>query len=201
MDTRRKEENRRIVYFIGTVLAGLIAGSAYLGYRHRVQAPERLAKHTRAWFESPRVMSKVLLDRYGPPSILAPNVASWYEQEPFKRITVHGDSPENYLEQAVGHQAQPAAVERVREFGQGVKVDLIGEEISARSNSEALNLLALNLANEVASGGRSPEAARDLYEKTVKLAAAGKSSPYTEKLLFEPYRFVPQERMPHMIGY
>lgn len=201
METRRKAENRRIVYFIGLVLAAMAAGTAYMGYRHRVMAPQRLAAHTRAWFDSPRVMSQVLMDRYGPPSVFAPNVVSWYEVEPWKRITIHGDSPDDFLEQAVGYQAQPAAVERVRDFGQGVRVDLIGEEISARSNSEALNLLALNLANEVASGGRSPEDAREFYESTVKLAAAGKASPYMEKLLFEPYRFVPQERMPHLIGY
>lgn len=201
MHTRPKAEDRRIVYFVAAALAVLVAGGAYMGYRQRVLAPQRLAAHTRAWFDSPRVMSRVLLDRYGPPSVLAPNAVSWYQQEPWKRITVHGDSPENYLEQAVGYQAKPGAVARLKEFGQGVRVDLISEELSARSNSEALNLLALNLANDVASGGRSPREAREYYLRSIKLAAAGKTMPYMEKLMFEPYRYVPQERMPSLIGY
>jgi len=201
MHTRSRAENRRLTAFVSVVLTALIAGGATIGYRHYIQAPRRLEAHTRAWFERPRVMSQVLMDRYGPPSVLEPKAASWYSREPYKRITVHGDSPENYLEQAVGYQAEPEAVERVRAFGQGVRLDLISEELTVRSNSEPMNLLALNLANEVAKGGRSPEEAKSLYARTVKLAAAGKSSPYTEKLLFEPYRFLPQERMPDRFGY
>lgn len=201
MDTRGREEDRRLVALIAISLAAVIGGGGYLAYRQHVLAPQRLAAHTRAWFEGPRTMAKVLLDRHGPPSVFARDAVSWYQVEPFKRITIHGDSPENYLEQAVGYQAKPGAADRVKAFGLGVRVDLVSEELSARGNSEALNLLALNLANDVASGGRSPRDARGFYERTVKLAAAGKSSPYMEKLLFEPYRFLPQERMPHMIGY
>lgn len=197
----RRTEDRRIVVFVAAALAVLVAGAAYMGWRQRVLAPQRLAAHTRAWFDSPRTMSKVLLDRYGPPSVLPPNAVSWYGVEPFKRVTVHGDSPENYLETAVGYQAKEGAEARLRAFGEGVRIDRIREEISARGNSEALNLLALNLANEVASGGRSPADAREYYRRTVRLAASGKASPYMEKLLFEPYRFVPQERVPNLIGY
>lgn len=201
METQEKEENQLSVYFIVAAIAIVVAGSAYLGYRHRVEAPKRLEAHTRTWFDSPRVMAQVLMDRYGPPSVLSPGVATWYEREPWKRITVHGDSPDKYLEQSVGYQARPAAVAALREFGQGVRVDLILEEMSARSNAEGLNYLALNLANDVASGKRSPKEARDFYRRTVKLAASGKSSPYLERLLFEPYRYVPQERMPNLVGY
>lgn len=201
MGTRKKEENKPVFYFIAAMLAAAVAGSVYFGYRHRIEAPKRLEAHARTWFESPRIMSRVLMERYGPPSVLAPEVATWYEREPWKRITVHGDAPENYLEQTVGYRTRPSAVAPLRKFGQGIRIDLIKEELSARSNTEALNFLALNLANEVAAGRRSPKEARDFYLRTEKLAAAGKSSPYTERLLFEPYRFVPQERSINTLGY
>lgn len=197
----RATEDRRIAAFTAAALAILVAGGVFMAWRQRALAPQRLAAHTRAWFDSPRAMAKVLLDRHGPPSLMPPNAASWYGVEPFKRITVHGDSPENYLEEAVGYQAKEGAVARLRELGLGVRVDQIREEISARGNSEALNLLTLNLANDVASGGRTPREAREFYRRTLRLAASGKSSPYMERLLFEPYRFVPQERTPNLIGY
>jgi hypothetical protein len=201
MDTQEKVENQRVVYFIAAALAVVVVGSAYLGYRHRVLAPKRLEAATRTWFDSPRVLSQVLLDRYGPPNVIAPQAATWYERQPWKRITVHGDSPDKYLENTVGYLAKPAAVAALREFGQDIRLDLVQEEISARSNAEALNYLALNLADDVASGKRSPKQARSFYLRTIKLAASGKSSPYMERLLFEPHRFVPQERMPNLIGY
>lgn len=201
MDTQGKEENQRVVYFIAAALAVVVAGGAYLGYRHRVQAPQRLEAAARTWFDSPRVMSQVLMERYGPPSVITPQAAIWYERPPWKRISVHGGSPDKYLEHTVGYQARPAAAALLREFGQDIRIDLLNEEMSARSNAEALNILALNVAHEVASGKRSPKEARNFYSATVKLAAAGKSSPYLDYLRFEPYRFVPQERMPSLIGY
>lgn len=201
MDAQEKDENQRTVYLIAAALAVVVAGSAYLGYRHRVQAPKRLEAATHTWFESPRMMAKVLMERHGPPSVITPQAVTWYERQPWKRITVHGDSPDKYLEHTVGYQARPAAVAALREFGEGVRVDLVAEEMSARSNAEALNTLALNLAHDIASGKRGPREARVFYSKTLKLAAAGKTSPYMEYLRFEPYRFVPQERLPSLIGY
>jgi hypothetical protein len=47
-----------------------------------------------------------------------------------------------------------------------------------------MNFLALNLVDEIATGARSVEDARDFYSKTARLSKAGKSSAYMEGLLF-----------------
>ena len=47
-----------------------------------------------------------------------------------------------------------------------------------------MNFLALNLADEIATGKRSVEEARDFYARVETLSRAGKSSAYTENLLF-----------------
>jgi hypothetical protein len=66
----------------------------------------------------------------------------------------------------------------------------------ARSHSEALNRLSLNLADDVAAGRRSPQDADRFFLRTVRLRAAGKSSPYLDQLLFEAA--VPSDRAPHL---
>ncbi len=52
--------------------------------------------------------------------------------------------------------------------------------------------IALNLADEVATGKRTEREAREFFDKTAALSAAGKTSPYTRMLLFKPYRFGPE---------
>ena len=201
MEAQKKELSLTFIYFVVAALVVALAGSAYIGYRQRILAPEHLEAHTLNWLERPRAMARVFLDRYGPPSVLGPDVATWYERAPWKRIAIHGRSAGDFLEQAVGYRPRPAAAAAIQEFGEGVSVDLVREELSARSSSEALNFLALNLADDVAKGKRTPREAREVYLRTTKLAAAGKSSPYLDKLLFAPDPLVPQMRLPDMMGY
>ncbi len=201
METWKKEGDSKGVYYIAAVVAVAVAGSAYFGYRHRTQTRQNVEAHIRTWFESPRLLTELLMERYGPPSDLTPGVATWYEQGSWKRISVHGDSPDNYLEQVIGYQAPSTAVAPLAKFDHGVRIDLAREELSATSNQESLNYLALNMAHEVASGKRSAKDARHFYERTAKLAASGKSSPYLEKLLFKPYRRMPEKDWRREIGY
>lgn len=196
MKTRKRE-----LYFVATVLAATLAGGAYFGYRHRAVSIQRAEAHVQAWLKGPRTMAKLMIDRYGPPNALAADAATWYERGPWKRITVHGDAPLSYLEQTVAYHVPPEAVAPLRAFGHGLRFDLVNEELSATSNAESLNVLALNMANELCSAKRSPKEAGDFYVRTARLAAAGKSSPYTEKLQFEPYRSIPLEPWNREIGY
>jgi len=59
-----------------------------------------------------------------------------------------------------------------------------GPDLAARSNSEELNRLCLNLADDIARGRRTPAEARRFYRRTLSLALSGKSSPYMERLVF-----------------
>jgi hypothetical protein len=56
--------------------------------------------------------------------------------------------------------------------------------LSARSDSEQANILALNLADEIVRGKRDVDSARDYMRSTLRKTMAGKSSPYTDHLLF-----------------
>lgn len=180
-----KKSRPTAVYALMAALAVAAAGSAYFGYRHLATA--RLETHTQTWSEAAKWAAKLMTERYGPPDVLAPGVATWNERENWKRITVRGDLHANFLEQTIGYQVPPEAIAPLREFGR-VQLDVANEELTAASGDEAMNYLALNLAHDIAKGTRTLREARGFFTRTVELSVRGKSSPYLEKLLFVPHR-------------
>ena len=76
-------------------------------------------------------------------------------------------------------------------LGRGAVYDPVTQELSARSDREETNYLALNLADEVVRGRRSAAAARSFFDATLNLSLYGKSSPYMSRLLFRPRRRTP----------
>lgn len=179
---------RRELYFVATILAATLAAGGYFAWMHRAPSPERVAAHTAAWLDGPRATAKMMMERYGSPNALGEGTATWYERGPWKRITIRGGEHFDYLEQTVGYFVPVDAVEPLKAFGHGLRFDRIDDELTATSNSEALNILALNMADDVASARRAPAEASELYVRTARLAAAGKSSPSLDRLQFEPYR-------------
>jgi hypothetical protein len=173
-------------------LAIVVAVGAYYGYNLCANARAEVVAHITTWFEGPRLMTELMMERYGPPDDLTPGVATWYERGRWKRITVRGQARESYLEQTVGYRPRTEAIAPLNEFDHGVRLDPAREELTAASNQESLNYLALNVADEVATGRRSSKDAQEFFAKTAKLATSGRSSEYLEKLLFEPYVRTPQ---------
>lgn len=196
MDTRNVG-----LYFVSAALAAAVAASGWLAYRYRAPTKPLVEKHVSAWMAKPRAMAQVMTERYGLPSALGPGVAVWHGRGPWKRIVVHGDSPDTFLEQVVAYWAPPDAAVFLDNFGHGLAFDPAREELTVRSGDESLNFLALNLADRVASGKTSPQEAQRIYERTAALAATGKSSPYTEKLMFTPHRTEPVENWSRPIDY
>ncbi|MCR4294158.1 MAG: hypothetical protein NUW21_01385 [Elusimicrobia bacterium] len=174
------------LYLASAVAAAAVAAGGYYALRPRVQVPDRIEAHLNTWYDSPRREAERLIELYGPPDDVAPALATWREREPFKRIAVHGDSPDTYLEHVIGYRAPPEALEALSRFGHGVRFNPENEELSARSNLDSLNYLALNLADEVVKGERTPEDADAFYVRTARFATFGKSAAYMERLRFEP---------------
>jgi len=196
METRSKQ-----TYFAGAFLAAALVGGATLAYLYRTPSPRRVAAHTESWPERTRSAVERMTDLYGPPSALAPGMATWRDRGPWKRITVRADSPAAPIEQTVGYLLPRKSFEIVRDFRHGVRVDLDENELSAASGDESVNRLALNLAVEIADGKRTPEDAKSFYDRTIKLAAAGRSSPYMTDLQFETHRPKNEDRRRRGIGY
>jgi hypothetical protein len=133
-----------------------------------------------------------LIDEYGPPDGVALAGLGWKGRGRWKRIVVC-DANEDYvadygsaddLEQTVAYRLPKGSRAALAAFSGSVQASPDGTELSARSNSEGLNYLALNLADQVVRGVRDPRAARRFYRRTVHLAAAGKTSRYMQRILF-----------------
>jgi hypothetical protein len=139
------------------------------------------------WSPASRVTAAGLIEGYGPPDAVALGALGWKNRGGWKRIVLwdaNESAGAGNLEQTVAYRVPEGRRDALEAFSGRVRVSRDGTELSARSDSEGLNCLALNLADEVGRGVRGPEEARRFYESTVALAAAGKSSRYMQGILF-----------------
>ena len=118
----------------------------------------------------------------------------WKRRGPWERIVVWREPPASsrgarrgdFLQQAVSYRVPQDRLGELSRSGVRVVADPVRGELSARARSEKLNILALNLADEVLANGMGAGTARRIYERTLRLTRAGKSSAYTESLRFLP---------------
>ncbi len=147
-----------------------------------------------AWPDAPRGLVQVLTDKYGEPDRIDDDAAVWYDNGHWKKTVVYrtalygeaGAARRCHLEQTIDYLVPRDKEAEIGRFDQRVVVDRVSGELSACSDSEGLNYLALNLADDIVSSRRTAAGARDFYDKVRELAAAGKSSAYTEHFLFTP---------------
>lgn len=153
--------------------------------------PEGPASSSSAqWPDKARLLAAAMTSEYGAPDETAPGLLTWRGRPPWSLILVYRDaqSPQNpnNLQQSVAYDVPLRRWRALGAFERGVVYDPVKHELVARTSSEATNLLALNLADEVAHGKRTPQDANAFFDQTLELSAAGKSSPYMNRLLFFP---------------
>lgn len=173
-----------------TILVVLAAGCAAPS---RFDVPGRgalAADIVRGWRKDSRLTAARLMEEYGPPDALSKNGLGWKDKGPWKRIVIWNPAAferaaDQYLEQTVAYAAPEDRRQALEEFNDKARVIEEGAALTACSNAEALNFLAINLAEEIGQGVREPEPARLFYERSVALAASGKNSPYMQGLLFQ----------------
>ncbi|HXT00758.1 MAG TPA: hypothetical protein VN915_08800 [Elusimicrobiota bacterium] len=147
---------------------------------------------TKSWPANSKVTAKKLIDKYGPPDAATGDRLVWNDHGKWTQIrlfregatddfpTTHRDIVENTVQYDV---PQDKAGELTK-FYPGLSVDRAAGTMSARSDSEEANILALNLADEIVKGKRDVDSARDYMRSTLRKTMAGKSSPYTDSLRF-----------------
>ena len=88
------------------------------------------------------------------------------------------------LEQIINYRVPTDGYDELARYDGSVIVERTRGTMAARCDKEGLNLLALNLANDVATKKPTPEEARAFYAKTAKAFKQGKRPLYTRRLLF-----------------
>lgn len=146
------------------------------------------------WPDVSREVAQTVMDKYGPPHEAIPSRLIWFENAPWKRTELFRDVVQHdfpmphpdLLEQFIDYQAPADTYDELAEYDGSVIVDRTKGEISARCDKEEMNFLAINLANDVALGERTPDEARQFYAETaMAFNEEGESDPYVEGFVFE----------------
>lgn len=139
-------------------------------------------------------LARQMISKYGQPAEAGDHSLIWRDNAPWKRTVVHRAPPgggvlqrnRGRLEQSVAYKVPEAKLGLLSRFDKDIEGDAKAGLLTARSDDESLNYLALNLADEVLRGQRTPRDAEGFRRIVLRLRDAGKTSPYLEKLLFYP---------------
>ncbi|MFI5350711.1 MAG: hypothetical protein ACHQ2Z_14285, partial [Elusimicrobiota bacterium] len=157
-----------------------------------MDAPKDASVMIKTWPVNSRVTGQRFIEKYGPPDEANDSRLVWNDRQQWSQIrlfregvsddfpTTHKDIVQNTILYDV---SQDKAGEVIK-FDPAMDVDRISGTLSARSDSEAANILALNLADEIVRGKRDVDSARDFMRATLRNSTAGKSSPYMDHLMF-----------------
>jgi hypothetical protein len=143
----------------------------------------------RKWPKAARITAVDMIAKYGEPSHSTKGALVWIHNNPWRRTVVYvphslGKRSNDFVEQTIAYRVPVEKAGELKRFDARLEVNEVRGELSARTESESSNFLALNVADEIIAGERSVENARNFYERTESLSKAGKSSPYTERFLF-----------------
>lgn len=166
---------------------------ARAGWSGRVAPNRSVEKTIASWPMPAKASARATMAKYGRPDEIGDDALVWYNNGPWKKTIAHRLAwphyalmvDKDYLENTIGYAAPDDMLDALSRFDNKLDADRVSAELSSRSESEAMNFLSLNLADEIVRGKRTVNEAREVYAKTVRLAAAGKSSPYLLGLRFE----------------
>jgi hypothetical protein len=142
-----------------------------------------------AWSSLSALAARRIFDKYGAPDEIQPNYLAWDNGSPWTRTVVFnvapaasGEDEPALIEQSLDCRLRPAQVAALASFDRRLAYDDRSGELSARSESEELNFLRMNLADDVIAGRRTPEGARTEFDRSVSLSRAGKTLPSMQRL-------------------
>lgn len=146
-----------------------------------------------SWPEKPREAVNTLMAKYGPPDEVTESQILWHNNGPWLRTIVYREeiahefpAPHtDFVEQVIPYRVPPELFDELAAYDGSVIVERTKGEMSARCDMEELNLLALNLANDIVTGERTVEEARQFYAETASAFKAGEMPAYTQALQFE----------------
>ncbi len=162
------------------------------GTRHRVD-PAEVERTIEGWPEAQKNVARQMLAKYGPQNEATPTKLFWYRNSPWKRTILSSDivahnrpTPHSdFLTQVIDYRVPPDKFDDIARFDGSILLDRTRGELAARCDSEAANVLGLNMVHEIVTGKRSVENARETSAQNTVTYNLGRAAPYAERLLFE----------------
>lgn len=153
-------------------------------------AEEAIAK----WKPKPQEVARKMIAKYGQPQEVTAHRLIWHDSGPWKYThLVNEEIPHDFpvphkdmLLQGINYRIDPSDADELLEYDGSVILERTKGEIAARCDKEEANFLAINLANDVASGKRSVEEARKFYADSIMaMMKQGKANEYLQGLTFK----------------
>jgi hypothetical protein len=144
------------------------------------------------WPSGSKSTAQAIIKKYGPPAEVTPSMLVWHNNGPWKHTIVFRDEvdhnfPKPHKEslwQFIDYRVQPDAVSNVVRYNGSVVADRTKGELSARSDSEEMSFLSINLADAVATKRMVSDDARSYHTRAVMGLMSGQRDPYTQGLQF-----------------
>jgi hypothetical protein len=160
---------------------------------HQQTTPAEIERIIAGWPEAQRNIARQMLDKYGPPNEATSTKLFWYRNGPWKRTILSSDvvahnwpAPHSdFLTQVIDYRVPPEMAHLVAMFDGSILLDRTRGEVAARCDSEAANVLGLNMVHEIVTGKRTVEEARETSTQNTVAYNLGRHAPYAERLLFE----------------
>jgi hypothetical protein len=156
----------------------------------------RTAHLTDGWPDRAREVAAQVTAKYGIPDEATATALSWRDRGAWKRIVVHRDavrhdfpSPHlDVLEQVIDYAVPADKVDELARFDGSLVVMRTRGELASTCDREALNVLAINLAQDVIKGTKDVDAARQEMARSATAALRGEGPPYTQRLMLDANR-------------
>jgi hypothetical protein len=162
------------------------------GARGRVPINEA-QRIVEAWPDPQRNVARQMIEKYGAPNEATPTKLFWYGNGPWKRTEITAETQvhkwptlhSDFLTQTIDYRVPVSMFSLIAEFDGSILVDRTRGEVAAKCDSEAANVLGLNMVHEIVTGKRSVADARRVSTENTVAYNLGRKSPYAEELLFE----------------
>ncbi len=146
------------------------------------------------WPAESRAAAEAMFAKYGLPDDRTDNTLCWTDRAPFQKISVFRDPWEHnfpsphldVIEHTVLLRVPPDKMDDLAAFDGSIHVMRTPGEVAARCDSEEMNIAALNLASEIASGERSTGEARDELARVAREVGRGAQPSLAHSLRFNP---------------
>ena len=179
------------------VFAALLIGfalSVAIGAQRTSTAPPQSAEQAIAsWKAKPREVAQQMIKKYGAPQEVTANRLIWHNNGPWKFTElVNEEIPHTFpvphhdmLYQTIDYRVDPSDADELLTYDGSVVLERTKGELAARCDKEEANFLAINLANDIATGKRSVEDARRFYaESMAQMMKTGQPNEYLKGFRF-----------------
>lgn len=144
------------------------------------------------WPTTTRKTAQAMIEKYGQPDAVTDRMLVWNDKDPWLKVVVYRDAinqgsfltHDSFLENTVSYKVPLDKVADLIRFDSSLVIDETRGTLSSSCDTEGCNFLALNLANDIATGKRDVASAKDFFRNTMTKSLSGKSAPEMEKLLF-----------------